>query len=401
MRQTFTRSPPPPMRPAAALCAALLAAGCASVQVTQPAAPVEDTPEEVNVRAAHWRFDPARPPAERDGYRPPTRLAVLLPLSGSLATAAAPVRDGLLAGFYAEQRRRPELVFHDTGGTGAGAAAAYAKAVAEGADQIVGPLGRDEVDAVYRGVQAGAPVVALNRGTGAPPDNVASFSLAPEDEGAGAADFLLARRARRVLVLAGDGDYARRSVAAFAERLQEQGGAVVQTLPVYGDQPQIGPALQAAVQAPGGVDAVFLALRGAQARAVAPQLSAAGLMARPRVATSQIASGTGKPEEDRALDGIAFPTDLWSVTGIRALPDARLTGQTLPTARGPAAKLFAFGYDAWLLSGYLEHLALNDQARIEGATGLLQIDADGNVARTPAWSTFSSGVVVPLAGAGG
>ena len=58
-------------------------------------------------RGAQWRFDAGnRPPADSDGYRPPVKLAVLLPLSGNLATAAAPVRDGLLAGYYGERRRR-------------------------------------------------------------------------------------------------------------------------------------------------------------------------------------------------------------------------------------------------------------------------------------------------------
>jgi hypothetical protein len=109
--------------------------GCATVRVSQPTGPVEDTPAEGQQRAARWQFDAgARPPAESDGYRPPIKLAVLLPLSGGLATAAAPVRDGLLAGYYGERRRRPELVFYDTNGTAAGAGAAYARAVVEGAD---------------------------------------------------------------------------------------------------------------------------------------------------------------------------------------------------------------------------------------------------------------------------
>src|SRR5690606_14255039 len=93
-------------------------------------------------RGEGWIFD-ARPPAAADGYRPPRRLAVLLPLSGPLATAAAPVRDGLLAGYYAESRQRPEVVFYDTAGSEAGALSAYARAVAEGSDFVVGPLGRD------------------------------------------------------------------------------------------------------------------------------------------------------------------------------------------------------------------------------------------------------------------
>lgn len=383
---------------------AMLASGCATVQVTQQGtAPVEDTPAQVEQRAARWQFNAGnRPPAERDGYRPPMKLAVLLPLTGSLATAAAPVRDGLLAGYYGEQRRRPELVFYDTGGTAGGAGAAYAKAVAEGADQVLGPLGREEIDAVYRGVQPSAPVIALNRGAVQPPANSASFSLAPEDDGIGAAEFLVSRNAKRVLVLSGDGDYTRRSIAAFTKRLAELEGSVAQTLPVYGDKPADQTALlQAAAQAEGGVDAVFLALRGPQARAIAPQLAAAGLAGKPRVATSQLVSGTGDDDADRMLDGIAFPTDAWSVSGTRGLPPAASTESRLPTARGPAAKLFAFGYDAWLLTAYLEHLALSEEGRIEGATGVLRIGADGNVVRAPAWSTFSNGVPVPLAGAGG
>ena len=385
---------------ALALCLAALAAGCATVQVTQPDAPgVADTPAQVEQRVARWQFDAGnRPPADRDGYRPPLKLAVLLPLTGSLATAAAPVRDGLLAGYYGEQRQRPELVFYDTAGTAAGAGAAYARAVAEGADQAVGPLGRDEIEAVYRALQPSTPVVALNHAPSLPPPNSASFALAPEDDGTGAADFLVSRGAKRVLVLAGEGDYARRSVASFGKRLQEQQGTVAQILAIVGDKPaDQTPVLQAAAEA--GVDAVFMALRGPQARAVAPQLAAAGLAAKPRVATSLLTSGTGKAEEDRALDGIAFPTDSWSVGGVRTLPPAGLTGQRLPTARGGAAKLFAFGYDAWLLTAYLEKLALADDASVEGATGVLRIGADGNVVRTPAWSSFSNGVVVPLAGA--
>jgi len=381
----------------AATLAALAFAGCSTVQVTRPMEAPASPSEQVVT--GHWRFDAGdRPPAERDGYRPPRKLAVLLPLSGSLATAAGPVRDGLLAGYYGEYRRRPDLEFYDTAGTAQGAVAAYQRAVAEGADQVVGPLGRDEVDAVFAQTVATVPVLALNR-AGDPPLNSASYALAPEDEGKAAADFLAARNALRVLVLSSGDDNARRSTAALAARLQELGGSVVQTLAVVGDDPPdlIGP-MQAALQREGGVDAVFMALRGPQARLAAAQVSAAGLHGRPRVATSQLLSGTGKPEDDAALDGIAFPSDAWSVSGVPGLPPARAMAESLVTARGPAARLFAFGYDAWLLSAYLGHLASSPEASVSSASGALRMGPAGHVLRTPAWSTFSGGHVVPLAG---
>lgn len=354
-------------------------------------------------RGAQWGFDASkRPPADRDGYRPPTKLAVLLPLSGSLATAAAPVRDGLLAAYYGERRQRPDIYFYDTAGTPGGAVAAYAKAAAEGNDFVIGPLGRDEVSALFNQGNLSVPMLALNRGNVAPPAGNASFSLAPEDEAISAAEYLISSNMRRVLVLSSSDATMRRAAEAFRERFGERGGIVVETLTVGESAEGFTPALQAAAAKQGGVDAIFLAVKGSQARALAPQLSVAGLAAKPRVATSQLNSGTtGKPEQDRALDGIIFPSDAWSVRGAPGLPAASVTGQTLATARGPAARLFAFGFDAWLITAYLERLATSAEGDVKGATGDLRIDGFGNIIRSPAWSTFSGGIIVPLSRGGG
>jgi uncharacterized protein len=349
----------------------------------------------------YWRFTAGnRPPADRDGYRPPRKLAVLLPLTGAMAAASSPVRDGLLAGYFGEHRQRPEIVFYDTNGTPAGAVAAYQKASTEGADYVVGPLGRDEVGALFKESQLNVPVLALNRGPTAPPSGNASFALAPEDDGIAAAEYLLARKARRVLVLVGSDDGMRRSASAFREHLASRGGTVIDTLTIADKPADSTAALQAATQKEGGVDAVFFALKSGQARALAPQLATVGLAAKPRVSTAQLLSGTGKPEQDKLLDGIAFPTETWSVQGIAGLPSAETTGGMLSTARGPAAKLFAFGYDAWLLTAYLERLATQANGKVDGATGDLRIDGFGNIVRSPAWSTFSNGQIIALARSG-
>jgi outer membrane PBP1 activator LpoA protein len=85
---------------------------------------------------------------------------------------------------------------------------------------------------------------------------------------------------------------------------------------------------------------------------------------------------------------------------VPGLPAASVVGAQLPTARGPAARLFAFGFDAWLLTAYLEKLATGNNVQLEGATGELRMDGFGNVVRTPAWSTFSGGRSVPVSGGG-
>ncbi|WP_246022914.1 penicillin-binding protein activator [Cognatilysobacter terrigena] len=341
--------------------------------------------------ARGWNFD-NRPPAERDGYRPPVKLAVLLPLSGSLSVAARPVRDGFLAGYYGETRRRPDVRFYDTAGTPAGAMSAYDRATADGNDFVVGPLGRDEVSALFGRAELGVPMLALNRGTQSTPKGQSSFSLSPEDEGLAAADYLTRRNARNVLVVAAGDDTQRRAVASFRERLTARGGTVVAV--ADDDATDFAP-----VVAGKQVDAVFIATKGNTARLVVPRLSTAGLGGKPRVATSQIVTGTGKADDDRVLDGIAFPSESWLTRSVHGLSTAEATGARLPSAKGPAGRLFAFGFDAWLLTAYLDSLGHQADASVDGATGVLRLDGFGNVQRTPAWSTFATGDPAPLADA--
>ena len=347
--------------------------------------------------AQAWNFD-QRAPAAADGYRPPLKLAVLLPLSGQLAVAAGPVRDGLLAGYHAESRPRPPVAFYDTLGTPAGAVAAYARAVADGNDFVVGPLGRDEVAAVFAQAEAGVPSLALNRAAAAPPPGHLAFSLAPEDEGIAAADYLLAREHRKVLVIGGTDENGKRAVEAFRARLGERGGEVAGIVGVGEAPGDVSAQLVQAASA--GADSVFLAVRAPQARALAPQLAQAGLGTRSRVATSQLVSGAGKPDEDAVLDGIVFPGEAWAARGVAGLPPHIQVTAMLPTARGGGARLFAFGHDAWLISAFLERLVTRRDGQLHGATGTLRLDGFGNVVRQPQWSTFSGGVVQPLVGGG-
>lgn len=330
----------------------------------------------------------ALPPAEADGYRPPERLAALLPLSGTLAPAGRSVRDGLLAAYYAEPRRRPQLKFYDTAAAG-GVAAAYALAKQDGAQMVVGPLMREEVNALFAQPDLDIPVLALNRGSNPPPPGSAMFALSPEDEGAAAAERLVDRGFRRVLVVTQSDDNARRALAAFRDRLKTLGGEIAGEVTVSEGNPDYVPALQQAT-AGGRPDAIFLSLKAAQARLLSSQVDTAGLLGVPRVATSLILSGANL-RMDTELDGIEYPELPW-LLGLRGgSPDPDTIGRTLPSTQGGGARLFAFGMDAWRLAVYLDQLASDPAAQVRGATGELQLDGYGGVLRKPAWAVFSGG----------
>lgn len=336
----------------------------------------------------------ARAPADRDGYRPPLKVAMLLPLSGSLSTAAKPVRDGYLAGYHAERRQRPTVTFYDSA-TGVGAA--YEKAVADGADYVVGPLDREQVGSLFAQAELPVPVLALNRGNNAPHSGSVSFSLAPEDEGIAAAEYAIAHGARQVLVLAGADETLRRTAAAFRERMQARGGQVVDAINLGAGADVLADQLATAA-GKGKVDAIYFATRGDQARAAIPVINSQPALANARrLAASQIAGNPGKTAAESALlDGIVFPGESLAAQSLPGMPanPAVLT----PTASGAAARLFAFGYDAWLITAYLEKLAGSPQQGLPGATGKLQLDGFGNILREPTWSVMRGGVAMPAGG---
>ena len=210
-------------------------------------------------------------------------------------------RDGFLAGYYAETRRRPDVAFYDSA-TGVGGA--YQKAVADGADYVVGPLDRDQVGSLFSQGDLRVPVLALNRASRQPPAGSVSFSLSPEDEGVAAAEYIVGQKLRNVLILAGSDDSLRRTAAAFRERLQSRGGSVVDTITLGGNAEAIA-TLIATSLAKGPVDAIYFAARGDQARVEcictvqSSQTRTCGCRAAARCGRRRSACPTARPGSDR------------------------------------------------------------------------------------------------------
>ena len=365
----------------------LLLAACSTVKVTpnRPGAEVEHTPVRTDQAPTE-----AFPEADSDGYRPPARVAVVLPMGGNLAAPAAGVRDGFLAAYYGETRRRPVVKFYDSQGTGAGAIAAVAKARAEGAQMVIGPLTRDEVNAVAGSADGSFPIIALNRGSAPAPKGTTSFALTPDDEGIALSGRLLDRGLKQALVFSNGSDNADRTVAAFREALSKRGGSVVEVITISGETANLTSKLAALRAAPTPPQAVLLALDAGQGRAIAAQLRNSALAELPRFASSQILSGASA-KADVELDGVEYPESPWLLDQGSGLPEADALARSLPSARGPSQRLFAFGADAWKLCAWFDLLYNQPGASIPGATGRLSIDVSGPVRRTPAWAVFVAG----------
>ena len=333
----------------------------------------------------------AFPAAESDGYRPPNQLAVLLPLSGNSAGAGIAVRDGFLSQYYAENRRRPRVQFYDTLGSAEGAKNAANKAMADGAQLIVGPLTRDEVNAVSNQAEVTVPVLFLNRGQNAPAPGNLSFALSPDEEGWISADRFANRDQMSAIIFTQRDDTAQRTVAAFKDQYKIRGGQIIAEHMVEGEALEL-PAKIAALLA-GNSDntsAIYIALKAPQARALMTQIKISSLASAPKLAASLILNGASA-SQDTVLDGIEMPELPWLLNQYSGLASADSVAKNMPSIRGPAQRLFAFGADAWQLSAYLDRLQKDAGFVLAGATGSLRVDSMGNVQRDPSWAVFSGG----------
>ncbi|HXG28318.1 MAG TPA: penicillin-binding protein activator [Nevskiales bacterium] len=341
-------------------------------------------------------------------------VALILPLSGALAGAGRAVRDGFLAAWFEQPTPRPRVRVYDGGSSPDRVLAVYERALAAGADLVVGPLSKEAVATLARMVTPTRPLLALNYlEPGQPaPANFYQFGLAPEDEARQAADRALADGHRRAVALVPEGDWGRRTLEAFRERFEGQGGSLldVQTFapglqdfsePVrrllkLEDSAQRKQALDAVLGAgvqfsasPGDLpDFVFIAAQPQQARLIRPQFRFLGAGQLPLYATSLVYEGSAAPARDADLEDIRFcDMPFLLATGEEAAPRERIRGlwpETYP--RHP--RLYAFGFDAARLALRLGEGGGRDYS---GVTGHLRLSEDGRVRRSLLWAEFRGG----------
>ncbi len=344
---------------------------------------------------------------------PPRRIALLLPLSGSIAAAARSVRDGFFTAYYAGSGPRSEITLIDAGDTPDTALAAYREAAQAGVDLVVGPLARESVAALFVQGAMPVPVLALNRGGAVPPPaGSLSFALTPDEDGIAAAERALDRGLGRVVLIGIDDETSQRTLAAARDRIAQRGGSVVAEIQLPDDSINYAPVLKrgfagllhppadpkAIATVPPDFDAIIVSVRRAQARMLVPQLKVVGAYHGLLLGSSQLHQGDADPRMDRELDGLEFTTLPWLIDQYSDGPARASVEAALDSARGPAARLFAFGMDAYRLSAHLAALAHDPNALLQGATGELSLDGYGHVARTPAWAVFRRGQPHPVEG---
>ena len=348
----------------------------------------------------------------------PKHIALMLPLSGSLAKSGQAVRDGFMAAYYQTLKRGydvPMISIIDTKAAG-NIDLAYGDAKALEAEWVIGPLEKKQVNQISLLEELPLPTLALNYSDNAAmgelPDDLYQYGLAAEDEARLIAEHAYRQGLRRVLAVAPDNDWGKRIYTAFEIRWIQLGGDVSEQR-FYKPQKDYNPEIKALLNVDDSqkryksirrlmaepvefearrrqdADWVFLLAMPKQGRQIRPMFDFNFAGDLPIYSTSQIFAGQVNRKKDMDLNGIQF-TDLpWLLedSEIKSTIEANQK-----RAKGRYARLYAMGVDAFRLYPRLSHLSALPDGKIFGVTGDLSMDSEGRIHRKMPIAKFKGGI---------
>ena len=371
-----------------------------------------------NARADVWRAWLARnprqaaarfPPVDLGDHAGPRLIAVLTPMTGALAEFGEAIRDGVLTAYLHARPQEQRLLFFDT--RSLGAREAYERAVAAGAQIIVGPLDKAAVAALAR-LAPRVPVVALNTPDPTPitmPANFVQLTLAVEDEAAAIAKALAADGAERVVLFHNDSTWAararerlgreRRIRVVVASRLEDLRTApdVAATALAIEESAERHAELEALLSADlafrprrrDDIDAVVAFVEEEELLALKPALDFHFAAELPVYVWSRV------PRDALAgrLDGVRVCDIPWRLHP-GALRDKAVAAFSPRRADSP---LFALGVDGYRVANQLPRLTTHGES-IAGSTGVLTLTQSGRLRRELAWAEAIGNRLAPLPG---
>lgn len=345
----------------------------------------------------------------------PKNIALLLPLTGKLASTGIAVRDGFLAAYYQSQKNGAQLPVIQIIDTNSGEfLSLYDSAVANGAELIIGPIQKNLVEQLQAKAQLPVPTLALNYGQrdrSENPSGLVQFGLAAEDEAAQVATYARQLGYKRATALVPDGNWGDRVYEQFASSWQNLGGDVLtrKTFSGKGDynsaissmlnvdksearksrlERQLNIKLEGLPRRRGDVDFIFVASLPDQARQIKPTLAYNYADDVPVLATSQLYEGIPQPDSDRDLNAMIFCDMPWVFSN----PELRQQiHNQWPQNKLKFDRLYALGVDAYRLYPRINQLTMVQDSQLNGFTGVLTIDAYRQVVRHLGFAKFIDG----------
>ena len=345
----------------------------------------------------------------------PATLALLLPLD---TVAGAVIRDGFMSAYYdvlSIGGKVPEVLLYDTS-TSDDIVALYNRAVADGAEMVIGPLQKPLVALLHQERNLPVPTLALNNVEGSEPlsDDLIQFALSPENEAVQVAKKAWADGHRYAALLTPAemfDDFYQRKRDSFVNHWLALGGQIV-AMEAYQDDytgiveslldiddsearrdrlsELIDEDLEYVQRRRQDIDFIFLIAEPGPARQINPTLAYLFAGDIPVYASQDVYSGIPRPLVDNDLNGILFGDSPW-LLGFNDDLKADATA-LFPQTSALNLRLQAFGVDAFRLYPRLKQLREVPDSQIYGATGLLRLGENHNIIRELNWARVQEGV---------
>lgn len=343
------------------------------------------------------------------------RIAILLPFSGRFNNVAQTIQKGMLTAALSEFENRSDLLFFDTGSNGESLIDAWQAAQNAAVDAVIGPLDKGSIQQLLQLIEqtpTEQPILLLNQ---TEQKQLYRFTLSPEGEAEVTATKMWNDGHRQVTIMAANNPWGERLTVAFAQRFSELGGAIIsnhyfqtqqhdysaQLRSILGLvstkarakklQQILGLPINSQPTIRSGLDAIFLAARPNFARQIVPQLKFHHAAHVPVYATSHVFNGKDNTHYNKDLKNVRIglaPLQLQQNKLLNTLPFEP------SSIKHDDAKLFALGYDAYRLISRIQWLSQISGSHIQGLSGNLSIDFDGQITRDLVWAIFRNGKII-------
>ena len=357
----------------------------------------------------------------------PHQIALLLPFNAQYHDAATAIRDGFLAAWYETPATTDKPVVRIYNTSDQDILNIYNKAVADGADFMVGPLEKDAVTFLLAaGNNIKVRMLALNQvstiqeqqteNTPAVMPSIFQFGLLPEEEAQQAAERAWFNGLANALVITPDTSWGERIFNAFSTRWQQLGGKIIERVGIPDGTEDLAASVKQLLNIDSSerrakeltailgrkihteprhrqdADLVYLAAPPLVARQLIPQFRYFGVDNIAIYSNSSVYSGILNPGADNDINGIIFPDMPWLVdTELEQSPLQQTLNRNWRQNESPYIRLYAFGIDAYRVIPNLAELFLRKNSKFNGATGTLSVTRGGLLQRTSTWVQMVKG----------
>ncbi|HEY8096348.1 MAG TPA: penicillin-binding protein activator [Methylobacter sp.] len=338
-------------------------------------------------------------------------IALLLPGSGTFAQAGKAIRAGFMAAYeHADKASKPAIRFYDS--EQSTPQALYNQAVTEGAQLVIGPLAKEQIQSLADTVSFNTPVLALNHIPGLQKNRLYQFSLSPLDDTEQIIHKARADGHQKALLLIPDNAPGKRIATYLTEDWQNQGGTILESqtynpketdfsTPIqkllnldeseqrYNKIQALIPGIKYTPRRRQDADAILLSAYSPEARSINPQLQFYQAGDLPVYAMPTVYTGQVNASLDADLNKITFCDTPWlfnkAYQGELSMDALKETWKQFPSSY---LRLIAMGIDAYNLATRLDSLEINTYP---GATGNLSLTSDQRIRRELICAKFTAG----------